>query len=275
MLTKASEKDRKEIINYCLSEPIINIFIIGDIENFGFSSEFQDIWYQRKNNKIVGLILRYHNSLIVYSKDLDMDFNLIGDLLDEFSIDIINGKSTVIDALYEFLPGNFNRKNMNFCEHKHSTALAEITEDIKIANKDEAMDIAIAYGNISEFKYLYSEDVNKRYEQIFNRINSGEGKHLLIRDESVILAHGNTTAENSFSGMIGGIFTREEERNKGYGTQIISALTKDLLSRNKSVCLFYGNEKEGRIFKKLGFEIIGKWTVLGRIKDEQTFSTSK
>lgn len=267
MLNKAIEEDKVEIINYCLSEPIINIFIIADIESYGFSSKLQDIWYQRKNNHIVGLVLRYHTSLIVYSKDLDMNFELIPILLEKLDIDVISGKSTVIDKLYKLLPDNYKRKNMNFCEYKIPNALAEVSADIIIAKTNEAMDIAISYGSIPEFKHLYSEDVNKRYEQIYNRISSGEGKHFLIRDRLGILAHGNTTAENSFSGMIGGIFTREEERNKGYGSQIISALTKDLLSKNKTVCLFYENEKEGKIFKKLGYEVIGYWTVLGRINN--------
>jgi len=267
MLVKAEEKDRQEIIDYCLNEPTMNIFIIGDIENFGFSSQFQDVWYERKDKNILGVILKYHNSLIVYSKDLDMDFGLVPKLLEEIYVDTISGKSTVIDGLYGVLADSYKRKDMNFCEHKNPASLAKITKDIKLADKDESMDIAIAYGSIPEFKHLYSDDVNERYKQIYNRIASGEGKHLLIRDELGILAHGNTTAENSFSGMIGGVFTREEERKKGYGTQIITALTTDLLNRNKSACLFYGSEKKGSIFEKLGFEIIGKWTVLGRVKN--------
>ncbi|MBM6839507.1 GNAT family N-acetyltransferase, partial [Clostridium saudiense] len=33
MLRLASEKDRREVLDYCLEEPNINLFIIGDIEN--------------------------------------------------------------------------------------------------------------------------------------------------------------------------------------------------------------------------------------------------
>ena len=40
MLRLASEKYRRGILDYCLKEPNINLFIIGNIENFGFYKDF-------------------------------------------------------------------------------------------------------------------------------------------------------------------------------------------------------------------------------------------
>lgn len=268
MLIKASERDRQPILDYCKKDIIFNIFIIGDIENFGFSSPYQDVWYEKEDGKIRGIALRYHNNLIVYSYSLDMDFSLINNILDEYNIDLISGKRQVIDKIEPHLKGNNTRNDLNFCQHIDITCLPEIDERIVLAEEKDAMDIAISYGDIKEFKSLYSSNVNERYSQISTRISSREGKHLMILDNGVIISHGNTTAENSFSGMIGGIFTRNEMRNKGYGTQIISALVKDLKSRNKEVTLFYKNELEGKLFKRLGFEVIGIWSTIGRTKDE-------
>lgn len=269
MLTRASEKDREEILEYCSYESIFNIFIIGDIENFGFSSPYQDVWYERRNEKLVGIALRYHNNLIVYSHLLDMNFNLIKPILDEYDIDIISGKGEVIDKIHPTLKQNYNSRNdMKFCKHKDISSLKEVTEDIVVASEEDAMKIATSYGNIEEFKNLYSDDVNERYQQISTRISSGEGKHLMILDDIGIVSHGNTTAENSMSGMIGGIFTRHQMRNNGYGSQIITSLVRDLKNRNKEVGLFYKDEKEGQIFKSLGFKQIGIWSILGREKSE-------
>ena len=268
MLVKATESHREEILNYCLEEEVFNIFIIGDIENFGFSSEIQDIWYEKEDDKIMGIALRYHTTLIVYSKDLNMDFSLITSIADNMNIENISGKSTVIDKLYPYLKGNYSRKDTKFCQHRDINALKEVEEDIKIAKEENAMEIANIYGKIPEFKSLYSSDVNIRYKQIYNRISTGEGKHLFIKDSLGIVSHGNTTAENSNSAMIGGVFTREDKKRMGYGSQIVSYLTKDLLNRKKNVCLFYENKIEGQFFSKLGFETIGNWTVLRREKDE-------
>ena len=268
MLVKAIESNREEILNYCLEEEVFNIFIIGDIENFGFSSEMQDIWYEKKDNEIIGIALRYHTTLIVYSKDLNMDFSLITLITDNMNIENISGKSTVIDRLYPYLKGNYSRKDTKFCQHKDINGLKDVKEDIKIGKEEDSMEIAIAYGEIPEFKNLYSSDVNIRHKQIYNRISTGEGKHIFIKDNLGIVSHGNTTAENSNSAMIGGVFTREDKKRMGYGSQIVSYLTKDLINRKKSICLFYENQIEGQFFKELGFKVIGNWTVLRREKDE-------
>ena len=44
MLIKANEEHRFKIMDYCKAEPSKNLFIMGDIENFGFNSDFQDVW---------------------------------------------------------------------------------------------------------------------------------------------------------------------------------------------------------------------------------------
>lgn len=275
MLIKASEKDRENILNYCLKEPIFNIFIIGDIENFGFSSPYQDVWYEESKEEIRGVVLRYHNNLIIYSYLLDLDVSLIYPLIDQYNIEIVSGEEEIIDKIEASLWGKFFRNDMNFCQHEKTSSLVEIKEEIIVASDKDAMKIAIAYGDIEEFKFLYSRDVDKRYEQILERIESGEGKHFIILDHKGIISHGNTSAENTMSAMIGGIFTRKDKRNKGFANQIIFALVKDLKNRNKEIALFYKNEKEGQIFKKLGFKQIGNWSTLRRIKDEKNISTSK
>lgn len=263
MLRLANEKDRKEVLEYCLDEPNINLFIIGDIENFGFDKDFQDVWIQYSNESISGIILRYHTNFIVYSKDLDMNFNEVVELIIEKDAKVVSGKLSVINKLYEFMSGSYNKREMFFCELRDSSKLEDIDEeDILIATSEDSMDIAKAYGNIKEFEGMYSSDVNERYNQINNRIVTKEGIHMFIKDGSEIISHGNTTATTSVNAMIGGIFTVPQYRNKGLASKIVSALAKELLKDGKSACLFFDNEEAGKIYYRLGFENIDKWSML-------------
>ena len=109
---------------------------------------------------------------------------------------------------------------------------------------------------------MYSSDVNERYNQINNRIVTKEGIHIFIKDGSEIISHGNTTATTSVNAMIGGIFTVPQYRNKGLASKIVSALAKELLKDGKSACLFFDNEEAGKIYYRLGFENIDKWSML-------------
>lgn len=268
MLTKSTEKDRTLILNYCMAEPNMNLFIIGDIENFGFDSDFQDVWVQTSEDKIVGVVLRYHDNFIIYSKDMDMDTDEVIELLNAQSVKIVSGKLEAINQIYPQLEEKFTRREMYFCELKDSSKLrADIPANapkVITAEVDDAMEIAKVYDQIDEFEGLYSSDIDNRCWQIESRIRSKEGVHMFIKEGEKIICHGNTTAETSTSGMIGGILTLPEYRNQGLASQIVASLCRSLFSRGKSACLFYDNPEAGNIYHRVGFEIIGKWAVLGR-----------
>ncbi len=44
MIRKLNESDRQLILGYLSDEPAINLFMIGDIESFGFAEDFQEVW---------------------------------------------------------------------------------------------------------------------------------------------------------------------------------------------------------------------------------------
>lgn len=263
MLSKATEKERAQIMNYCLEEPNINIFIIGDIENLGFDTDFQETWIQTLGEKLVGIVLRYHDNFVIYSKDLDMDFNEVKTFLGTQVVRIISGKNTVINLLYPLIMDKFLKREMYFCELTDGSKLTCDTSEVTSAQSTDAMEIALAYEKISEFGGMYSSRLESRYKQILTRIESREGMHMFIRQDGKIVSQGNTSAETSVSGMVGGILTLPEYRGQGLASKIVSGLCKSLLDRGKSACLFFDNPEAGRIYHRLGFRDIDKWTILG------------
>lgn len=44
MIVKADDTLNEQILDYLDEEKAMNLFIIGDIENFGYDTDFQDIW---------------------------------------------------------------------------------------------------------------------------------------------------------------------------------------------------------------------------------------
>lgn len=265
MLTKAAETDRQRILEYCMAEPNINIFIIGDIEIHGFDKDFQEIWVQTREEAITGVVLRYHDNFIVYSRQLDMDFEAVRDLVLSSGARIVSGKESVMERLHPMLEGGFTRRDMFFCELKEGSRLLPPDPQVETATVQDAREITQAYGQIAEFAGLYSGDGENLYRQITNRMESGEGTHMVLREKGRIISHGNTTAETSVSAMIGGLFTLPDHRNHGNASRIVSSLCRHLFGQGKHACLFYDNPRSGRIFQGLGFNIIEKWTISGRV----------
>jgi hypothetical protein len=265
MLNKATELERSRILDYCMAEPNINIFIIGDIEIYGFESDFQDVWIQTIDGKTTGIILRYHDNFIVYSKDLDMVYEEVISLMHGANVGVISGKQSVIEPLVTLLGSGFSKKEMTFCELKTPGGSFGKSEGVEIATLEEAFEIAEVYGKITEFDGLYAREQELRYHQIANRIKSGEGTHMIIREAGKIISHGNTAAETSVSAMIGGILTLPELRRRGYGSSIVSALCHYLSEKQKSICLFFDTPEAGLFFQQLGFEQTDHWILLRRI----------
>lgn len=262
MLIKATEQDKKMLLDYCNDEPSINLFIVGDIELYGFDSEFQDVWYQMDNGEVKGIILKYHDNFILYSKD-QLNFEEIIEILGKYQPPIISGKASIMNRLYELVKDHYTKRVMNFAELISDEKLTVNIDDVKIARVADARDIAIKYGDIDTFRHLYSDDVNEREKQIANRISSLEGIHMFIKINDDIISHGNTAAETETAGMIGGVFTVEDFQRRGYAKKVVTALSKNLINRKKRACLFYSSEASEKLFKQLGFKDIDQWVVLG------------
>ncbi len=44
MIRKLTVSDNDRLMEYLKEEKSFNLFIIGDVENFGYDSDFQEIW---------------------------------------------------------------------------------------------------------------------------------------------------------------------------------------------------------------------------------------
>jgi predicted GNAT family acetyltransferase len=255
-------------MQYCLAEPNVNLFILGDIEHFGFENAFQEVWFQTMDGRLSGIALRYHDNLILYSRDLDMAFPEVRDLLETREVRVISGKQAVIDKFHPFVAGHFSKREMIFCELSDPSKLEKGTSEVRVAAPADALEIAEVYGQISEFSGLYASELDARHKQIMNRISSREGMHMFIKQDGRIVSHANSAAETSVSGMIGGILTLPEYRHRGLASKVISAVCQDLARRGKSACLFYDNPQAGAIFQRLGFQVTNKWTILEKGSNE-------
>ncbi|KSU84780.1 MULTISPECIES: hypothetical protein [Fictibacillus] len=65
MIVKADDTLNEQILDYLDEEKAMNLFIIGDIENFGYDTDFQDIWVDLgKQGEIRGILLRYFGNYL-------------------------------------------------------------------------------------------------------------------------------------------------------------------------------------------------------------------
>ncbi|WP_134703434.1 GNAT family N-acetyltransferase [Ammoniphilus sp. YIM 78166] len=256
MIRKLFEQDREPLLSYLGEEASFNLFIIGDIENFGFEQEFQELWGQfNEQGELQAVLLRYYNSYLPYTKgNFDVEaFSQI--ILGNEEAEMLSGKLEVLNQFSSSLSFS-NRKQLFFAELTEPQSLQSVSESAPIqqATIENCDRVFQLQESIEEFNL--SQTARASFRQT---IGSGTGRTYFYEEEGQVLSSASTTAENSFSAMIVGVCTLTQARNRGLASLCLNKLCHDLLSEGKTLCLFYDNPLAGAIYKRLGFQDIGHW----------------
>lgn len=259
MIRKLREEDRNQILNYLYQDSSFNIFIIGDIEAFGFDKDWQTVYaeFDDKNN-VISTLLFYRDNAVYYSHQerYNLEYN---DILKNYHVSVLNGKESLIDLILPYLP-NYTKKPMYFCEVKDFQHNQNHNETIKqLQTKEEAGRLYEMLSQISEF----SSDRDTKEQFISNKMASLDtGLTLYLEKNSEIVASVTATAETTVNAMVVAVATAINHRKEGYASLLMQELLNEYINnRSKGLCLFYDNPDAGSIYKRLGFKDIGKWTM--------------
>lgn len=268
MIRKLTQADHEPLMIYLTKEKAMNLFLIGDIEAFGYDKDFQELWGDiDEAGRLRGVLLRYYGSYIPYSQGTDFDLAGFASLIrKDDGLDVMSGKKEVVDLFAACdLPVQPARE-LFFAELTDDALLDPALDisSVKLATLDDVDRIMDLRETIAEF------DINRNARaSLISTMESGMGRTFYTEDESgQMVACASTTAENSQSAMIVGVCTRSEQRGKGLASLCMTALCKQLLSENRTLCLFYDNPQAGAIYKRLGFRDIGIWTMRPRTQQE-------
>lgn len=260
MILKLEEKHRKQVIDFVSEEAEINLFFIGDIENYGFDNEIQDVWASfDASNNIEAVLLRYRVNFIPYFKDLSFDITPFVEIINTYEGQrFVSAKKSIAD-LFDVKMKTNSKKEMYFCAlHSNEKLEKEFTFDIRKAGLSDCNKIGKFLDEVPEFGSEYD-----REDALKNKINNQAGRIFFTQNEQgEILSTAITDAENKHSAMVMGVATKKEFRNQGRTSQCVSMLCNELLSEEKSLCLFYDNPDAGKIYKRLGFVDLDMWTML-------------
>ncbi len=258
MIRKLTANDHGQVMGYLSEERALNLFIIGDIENFGYEADFQQVWGEWDDEgNMIAILLRYKGNFIPYAKgpfDVEGFANII---TSDENFQILSGKEDIIDQFAPYISSN-KKKEMYFAEMINGDVLGlELErEDIRIAGEEDVEAIFLLRERIEEF----SGSIASR-ENMLHSIQSKTGRTYFIKEGDTAITSVSTTAENSMSAMVVGVCTDTDFRNKGLASRCLSALCEDVLKEGKTLCLFYDNPAAGSIYKRLGFKDIGRWTM--------------
>jgi uncharacterized protein len=258
MIVKIDQTWHEKVMCYLREEPALNLFIIADIENFGYETDFQEIWADVDSaGDIQGILLRYMGNYLPYAKQ-QINAKEFAEIINkDTSYEMLSGKKEITEQFRPYV--QFDRsKETYFAELKDSSSLNKNSnrngiQEATIQDVDSLMELK---KQIKEFSIR--QTARQSLEQA---LTTKTGRTYFIKENSIVVSCASTTAENSLSAMIVGVCSHPEKRNQGLATICMEALCQDVLSEGKALCLFYDNPKAGSIYKRLGFKDIGMWSM--------------
>jgi uncharacterized protein len=254
VLTQVDDEQCQKLIQ---EQPAENLFIIGDIEAFGYEQEFQTIWgdFDEKGN-LRGILLKYRENFIPYSSG-EFDAEGFADIMNEYEdFKILSGLKELTSKIEPFLTREFHsRRQMYYAKLDNTDSLSnEDLTQIKKTTIEDLPKLVDLLNNIPEFSGGNFSVENKRHG-----MEKGVSRSYFIKDGGILVSSASTTAENTKSAMIVGVCTHPGHKKKGYATGCMTKLCRDVLEEGKELCLFYDNPEAGKIYKNIGFEDIGYW----------------
>jgi len=270
MIRKLTEKDNEKVMGLVLPQSSINLFIIGDIEMYGYDADFQELWGDfGDNDSLRGILLRYYEYFIVYGL-VGYDAKGFVDIIETYEkCNTISGEKEVLEVIQPLLKDNYKKVVTYFAECREETLNLAENEDLRskveCAKPEDAGKVAELTCSITEFGTVRNFD--EQVMRIGKAIEDKAGRYYFIEEDGRVVSTVASAAENSLSAMLVGVCTTPKYRKRGYVTAIMSEMLQDLFAEKESVCLFYDNPKAGNIYKRSGFVDIGMWTML--IRDDE------
>lgn len=262
LISKLTSADYTQTLNFLKNKAAENLFIIGDIENFGFDQDFQELWGDFDDtNTLKAVLLRYYGNYIAYAPE-KFDAKGFADIINkDQNIDMLSGIKEMTEQISPFLNHKIENRELYYakCTEIKQNVQFEKNNRAKKATVDDADRIIELRKGIPEFQS--SKIVPGRLEE---NMKHGFSRTYYIEEDHAIVSAASTTAENKLSAMVVAVCTLERAKKKGYATECITALCNELIGEGKECCLFYDNPAAGSIYKKVGFEDIGIW-VMGTI----------
>lgn len=261
MIRKLTKEDHEKVMELIEPKAAENLFIIGDIEAFGYDSDVQDVWGQWEQDSLIALLLRYRENYIVYS-ETEYDLKRIAEIINSYKQRCnLSGLKYIVDPLLPYIDKVTRvHREMYYaaCEEISYAVNLEQTKQVEYLKPADYEENIKMLASVPEFAAS-----NVTIETRENEEKNKTGRTYFIRDEiGTMVASASTTAENSHSAMIVGVCTRPGYERQGFATKCMEKLCITLLAEGKSLCLFYDNPAAGNIYKRLGFEDIGMWSML-------------
>lgn len=261
-MRKLTKDEYSAAMSYVLKEPEYNLFLIGNLENYGLDGPEAAAYTgeSRTGNMLPYLLLDCRGSFIFYSRSPDFEASEVAGFLSGRCLHNLNGKLELIEKIIPYMKGleivpAYLAKLEEPPKQQKASGMRRLLEK-------DVPDILNLFNHTEEFAAMKTKTPEENLEDIRASLSLG-GRMYGLFEQGVLAAVAGTTAENSMSAMVVSVATLPACRKRGYASALVSRLCGDCLREGmRFLCLFYDSPEAGRIYRRLGFKEVGQYAMV-------------
>jgi len=250
-----TDDDKAALRALLARDPLYNFFMIGDLEMLGLGAPGLSFWGQFSlEGELIGAAMRYRVNWCFYASD-DCDPRLLARLVDDYpESHAINGHPDQVNPIVARLERYTVRElhTSYYCRLRLDTTSPAPAWPTRRATA----------ADVDALVKLYATAGLMRRDADGLRRTLDKGRIVVTEKDGWIVSSVMTIVETSTAAMIGGVFTPEPWRNRGYASAAMIHLCAELIAKGKQPRLFYDDPAAGTIYRRLGFEDIGPWNMV-------------
>ncbi|MEH7119369.1 GNAT family N-acetyltransferase [Neobacillus vireti] len=258
MIRRLNKYDHDTCLKLLKTKPAENLFIIGDIEVYGYEQEFQKVWGEfNESGELIAVLLKFEENYIPFAAESFNAHNFAEIMINDPSFKMMSGLKEITEQIEPFLNQPYKRKRQLYyakCTDLNINGKSVELSTVQQALPQDAEALVKLLNSVPEFS-----GSTMTLERKLRELKDGSSRSFFIKTDGNIVSTASTAAENSMSAMVVGVATLENYKKKGFATKCMIKLCSELLNEGKELCLFYDNPEAGAIYKRIGFEDIGFW----------------
>lgn len=233
------------------------LYLYLDYLKYGLSNKNINIWEQIIDGKCVCIILKYFTGMHIFSKNKDLVYDEVIDLIKKEKPTIICSEEKIISSLQK----KINNYVVEFGWIRKLSIIDKKYDNNEVITEIDKKDFKGITSLIMEDEMGNSYSFDGLLEQLVLRNEEKYSRNYIIKNEKEIISHAATGAEFNNLSVLSYVITNKKYRGKGYAVKVVGKLCYDLIKEGKEVYLVNYSDESTKLYDKLGFKIsanIGK-----------------
>lgn len=211
---------------------------------------YNKIYGEYVENQLKSILLQRKSGILQFFASEEFDLNGFINLISRIKYSGLIGPRSYCEK--------FIGKDL-FQSFKEGAYISKLGKDSEIKNSEkEYRTRKISLNDLDQIVELYKSVFSSfaPKEIMEEKLMTQRGRGICIEKNGEIISVAQSDFETKDGAVIVGIATRKDYRGKGLATICLEELSRALLEEGKDLYLQYDNLEAGKIYEKLGFEII-------------------